>query len=145
MLKAPSGASWPPAPEVAADHIRVRRIRRIAAVSLFVAGVVDLLSSVTEPLRAHLHLMSKLSFVLHDSGVRRAVRRQESRQEILRQIARAEQRLVARDDRGRLDLDAGSPHSVSAGAGALLRSTWRQERPVPRWRPCAASTCADCR
>ena len=28
----PSGASWPPAPEVAADRIRVRRIRRIAAV-----------------------------------------------------------------------------------------------------------------
>ena len=27
----PGGASWPPAPEVAADHIRVRRIRRLAA------------------------------------------------------------------------------------------------------------------
>ena len=48
----PSGASWPPAPEVAADHIRVRRIRRLAAVSLFVAGAIDLLSSVTTPLRA---------------------------------------------------------------------------------------------
>ena len=45
----PSGASWPPAPEVAADRIRVRRIRRIAAVSLFVAGAIDLLSSVTDP------------------------------------------------------------------------------------------------
>ena len=43
----PSGASWPPAPEVAADRIRVRRIRRIAAISLFVAGAVDLLSSIT--------------------------------------------------------------------------------------------------
>ena len=29
----PGGASWPPAPEVAADRIRVRRIRRIAATS----------------------------------------------------------------------------------------------------------------
>ena len=45
----PSGASWPPAPEVAADRIRVRRIRRLAAVSLFVAGAIDLLSSVTDP------------------------------------------------------------------------------------------------
>ena len=54
----PSGASWPPAPEVAADRIRVRRIRRIAAISLFVAGAIDLLSSVTSPLRAHLHLIA---------------------------------------------------------------------------------------
>ncbi|HXZ62757.1 MAG TPA: phosphatidylglycerol lysyltransferase domain-containing protein [Acidimicrobiales bacterium] len=55
----PSGASWPPAPEVAADRIRVRRIRRVAAVSLFVAGVVTLLSSVIAPLRAHLHLVAQ--------------------------------------------------------------------------------------
>ncbi len=55
----PSGASWPPAPEVAADRIHVRRIRRIAAVSLFVAGVADLLSSVTAPLRTHLHLIAQ--------------------------------------------------------------------------------------
>jgi lysylphosphatidylglycerol synthetase-like protein (DUF2156 family) len=55
----PTGASWPPAPEVAADHIRVRRIRRIAAVSLFVAGMIDLLSAVTSPLRAHLHLIAQ--------------------------------------------------------------------------------------
>jgi len=54
----PSGASWPPAPEVAADRIQVRRIRRIAAISLFVAGAIDLLSSVTSPLRAHLHLIA---------------------------------------------------------------------------------------
>ena len=55
----PSGASWPPAPEVAADRIRVRRIRRVAAVSLFVAGAIDLLSSVTAPLRTHLHLIAQ--------------------------------------------------------------------------------------
>jgi lysylphosphatidylglycerol synthetase-like protein (DUF2156 family) len=55
----PSGASWPPAPEVAADHIRVRRIRRLAAVSLFLAGAIDLLSSVTTPLREHLHLIAQ--------------------------------------------------------------------------------------
>ena len=55
----PSGASWPPAPEVAADHIRMRRIRRMAAVSLFVAGAIDLLSAVTAPLRSHLHLIAQ--------------------------------------------------------------------------------------
>jgi lysylphosphatidylglycerol synthetase-like protein (DUF2156 family) len=55
----PSGASWPPAPEVAADRIRVRRIRRLAAVSLFLAGAIDLLSSVTTPLREHLHLIAQ--------------------------------------------------------------------------------------
>jgi lysylphosphatidylglycerol synthetase-like protein (DUF2156 family) len=54
----PSGASWPPAPEVAADRIRVRRIRRLSAVSLFVAGAVDVLSAVTAPLRQHLHLIA---------------------------------------------------------------------------------------
>ena len=55
----PGGASWPPAPEVAADRIRVRRIRRIAATSLFVAGLIDLLSAVTAPVRHHLHLISQ--------------------------------------------------------------------------------------
>ena len=54
----PSGASWPPAPDVAADRIRVRRIRRLAAVSLFVAGAIDVLSAVTAPLRQHLHLIA---------------------------------------------------------------------------------------
>ena len=38
--------------------------------------------------------MSKLSFVLRDSGVRRAIKAQESRQKVLHQIGRAEQRLV---------------------------------------------------
>jgi lysylphosphatidylglycerol synthetase-like protein (DUF2156 family) len=55
----PTGASWPPAPEVAADRVRVRRIRRLAAVSLFVAGTIDLLSAVTAPLRTHLHLIAQ--------------------------------------------------------------------------------------
>ena len=55
----PGGASWPPAPEVAADRIRVRRIRRLAATALFVAGLIDLLSAFTEPLRDHLHLIQQ--------------------------------------------------------------------------------------
>jgi lysylphosphatidylglycerol synthetase-like protein (DUF2156 family) len=55
----PGGSSWPPAPEVAADRIRVRRIRRIAATALFAAGLIDLLSAVTTPVRHHLHLISQ--------------------------------------------------------------------------------------
>ncbi len=55
----PNGASWPPAPEVAADHIRVRRIRRMAAALLFVAGAIDLFSAVTAPLRANLHFFAQ--------------------------------------------------------------------------------------
>ena len=55
----PTGSSWPPAPDVAADHIRVRRIRRIAAVALFAAGAIDLLSAVTAPLRTHLNLIAQ--------------------------------------------------------------------------------------
>jgi lysylphosphatidylglycerol synthetase-like protein (DUF2156 family) len=55
----PGGASWPPAPEVAADRIRVRRTRRIAAAALFVAGLIDLLSAVTGPIRTHLHLIAQ--------------------------------------------------------------------------------------
>ena len=55
----PGGSSWPPAPEVAADHIRVRRIRRIAATSLFAAGLIDLVSAVTTPVRDRLHLISQ--------------------------------------------------------------------------------------
>jgi lysylphosphatidylglycerol synthetase-like protein (DUF2156 family) len=55
----PSGSSWPPAPEVAADHIRVRRLRRLAALFLFVAGIIDLFSAVTAPLRTHLHLLAQ--------------------------------------------------------------------------------------
>jgi lysylphosphatidylglycerol synthetase-like protein (DUF2156 family) len=44
---------------VAADRIRVRRIRRLAATALFVAGMIDLLSAVTAPLREHLHLIAQ--------------------------------------------------------------------------------------
>jgi lysyl-tRNA synthetase class 2 len=50
----PRGASWPPAADVAATRVAVRRIRRMAAAAIFVTGLVDLLSAVTPPLRAHL-------------------------------------------------------------------------------------------
>jgi nitrogen PTS system EIIA component len=61
---------------------------------------VDTLFTIISPTtRAHLQLMSKLSFVLRNAGVRRVVRHQSSRQEILQQIERAEEHLVAMDSR----------------------------------------------
>jgi lysylphosphatidylglycerol synthetase-like protein (DUF2156 family) len=51
----PTGASWPPAAGRALDRRRVRRVRRAAATSLFVAGLADLLSALMPPLRGHLH------------------------------------------------------------------------------------------
>jgi lysylphosphatidylglycerol synthetase-like protein (DUF2156 family) len=51
----PRGAAWPPAPEVAADRVRVRRMRRLAAAGILLAGLGDLLWAVTPPLRPRLH------------------------------------------------------------------------------------------
>jgi PTS system nitrogen regulatory IIA component len=58
--------------------------------------------------RAHLHLMAKLSFVLRDPGVYRAVRGQASRQEILQQVDRAERHLVTPEAQNALPVEAGS-------------------------------------
>ena len=55
----PRGAIWPPPPDVAADRTRVRRVRRLAAAAIFVAGLVDLLEAVTPPLRGRLHLVEQ--------------------------------------------------------------------------------------
>jgi hypothetical protein len=56
----PHGASWPPAPDLGAVRRRSRRVRRWAAASIAVAGVVDVLSAVTPPLRGRLHLVLQL-------------------------------------------------------------------------------------
>jgi nitrogen PTS system EIIA component len=75
---------------------------------------VDTLFTIISPTtRAHLHLMSKLSFVLRDSGVRRAVRQQAPRREILREIGRAEQQLALPKARGSQGVVDGSSHVVS--------------------------------
>jgi lysylphosphatidylglycerol synthetase-like protein (DUF2156 family) len=50
----PHGLSWPPAPDLQAVHRRSRRVRRLAAAVLALAGAADLLSAVTPPLRGHL-------------------------------------------------------------------------------------------
>jgi PTS system nitrogen regulatory IIA component len=56
--------------------------------------VGTLFTIISPTTRAHLHLMSKLSFVLRDRRVRQALHQQAPRQEILRQTARAEQQLT---------------------------------------------------
>ncbi|MBX6311502.1 MAG: PTS sugar transporter subunit IIA [Isosphaeraceae bacterium] len=56
--------------------------------------VHTLLVIISPTTRAHLHLMSRLSFVLRNSEVRRALQGQDSRQAILAQIRRAEEGLL---------------------------------------------------
>ncbi|HTZ10576.1 MAG TPA: phosphatidylglycerol lysyltransferase domain-containing protein, partial [Acidimicrobiales bacterium] len=56
----PLGASWPPAPDLGAVRRRSRRVRRWASLAIALAGIVDLLSAVTPPLRSHLHLVLQL-------------------------------------------------------------------------------------
>lgn len=56
----PQGASWPPAPDVAARQVRARRVRRLAAGAIFVAGLLDLLSAVSRPAADHLLLVRQL-------------------------------------------------------------------------------------
>jgi lysylphosphatidylglycerol synthetase-like protein (DUF2156 family) len=53
----PNGGSWPPAPDLSQTRRRSRRSRRIASGSIAVAGLLDVLSAVTPPLRGHLHLV----------------------------------------------------------------------------------------
>ncbi|HXW34790.1 MAG TPA: hypothetical protein VEJ87_09455, partial [Acidimicrobiales bacterium] len=57
VAAAPSGASWPPAPDLSAVRRRSRRARRWGAAAIAVTGAVDLLSAVTPPLRERLHLV----------------------------------------------------------------------------------------
>ena len=53
----PRGASWPPGPDLHAVRRRSRRVRRWASGAIAFAGVVDLLSAVTPPLRDRLHVV----------------------------------------------------------------------------------------
>jgi lysylphosphatidylglycerol synthetase-like protein (DUF2156 family) len=53
----PTGASWPPAPDLGQAFRHTRRVRRLAAAAILVAGILDLLDAVTPPLRGRLHLV----------------------------------------------------------------------------------------
>jgi nitrogen PTS system EIIA component len=63
-----------------------------------------LFTMVSPTVRAHLRLLSRLSFALHDAGFKKAVLRQGSREEILRECQRVEEglgRAAASDGRRR--------------------------------------------
>ena len=53
----PAGGAWPPAPDLAETQRRARRVRRLAAVTIFLTGLLDLLVAVVPPFRARLHLV----------------------------------------------------------------------------------------
>jgi PTS system nitrogen regulatory IIA component len=81
--------------------------------------VNTLFTIISPTTRAHLHLMSKLSFVLRDPAVRGAVRRQDARQAVLDRVARAEERLVVRNG---FAVPASSPGSGSGTAASETTS-----------------------
>jgi PTS system nitrogen regulatory IIA component len=66
--------------------------------------VNTLFTIISPTTRAHLHLMAKLSFVLREKRVMRAVRTQQPRPAILLEIKRAEQQLVTTDTRNLLSV-----------------------------------------
>ncbi len=53
----PQGASWPPGPDLGALLHRARRVRRWTAAAIAAAGLIDLVSALTPPLRGRLHLI----------------------------------------------------------------------------------------
>jgi PTS system nitrogen regulatory IIA component len=79
--------------------------------------VGTLFTIISPTTRAHLHLMSKLSFVLRDARVRRVVREQATRQKILHQVGRAEEQLASPEARGSRRVAVGSSHAVSGRKG----------------------------
>lgn len=59
--------------------------------------VTTLFAIISPTVRAHLHLLSRLSFVLRDAGFRDALKRQASREELMAAVATAEEFLAPRD------------------------------------------------
>ncbi|MHB8439873.1 MAG: phosphatidylglycerol lysyltransferase domain-containing protein [Acidimicrobiales bacterium] len=53
----PHGASWPPAPDLGVVRRRSRRVRRWTSLAIALAGLVDLISALTPPLRGRLHVV----------------------------------------------------------------------------------------
>ncbi len=55
----PMGDSWPPATDLRQAHRRTRRVRRLAAAAILLAGIIDLLDAITPPLRGRLHVVAQ--------------------------------------------------------------------------------------
>jgi lysylphosphatidylglycerol synthetase-like protein (DUF2156 family) len=56
----PHGDSWPPAPDLRQAHRKTKRVRRVAATGILVAGFLDVLDAITPPLRLRLHLLLEI-------------------------------------------------------------------------------------
>ncbi len=77
---------------------------------------VDTLFTIISPTtRAHLHLISRLSFVLRDAEAAAAVSRKAPRQDILQQIERAESQLSKADPRSVSRVNVASSRSRRDG------------------------------
>ncbi len=76
--------------------------------------VHTLFTIISPTTRAHLHLMSRLAFVLRDAEVRRAIERQESRPQLLREVARAEEQLASSYTPCLLSVEVGATSSGSS-------------------------------
>lgn len=89
---------------IAIPHVRNPIVLHIASPTItlcFLENPIDfgsldgrpvnvLFTMVSPTIRAHLHLLSKLAFALRDAGFKDALMKQESREEILREISRVE-------------------------------------------------------
>lgn len=56
----PGGTNWPPPPDLAGRRRHDRGMRRLTAIAIFVAGLVDVLVAVTPPLRGHLRFLQQV-------------------------------------------------------------------------------------
>ncbi len=108
--------------QMAIPHVRnpvVLHIGRPSLALCFLEQAIDygaldgkpvntLLTIISPTTRAHLHLMSKLSFVLRNAEVRQAIQQQATRQEILQRIGRAERQLAVQEPQGlsRVEVDS---------------------------------------
>ena len=55
----PVGDSWPPAADLRQAHRRTRRVRRWGAGTVLATGIIDLVDSITPPLRGRLHTVEQ--------------------------------------------------------------------------------------
>lgn len=106
--------------QMAIPHVRNPVVLHIARPSLALCfleqaieyGALDgkpvktLLTIISPTTRAHLHLMSKLSFVLRNPEVRQAIQREAVRQEILQRIGWAERQLATQEPLGPSSVEA---------------------------------------
>jgi len=113
--------------QMAIPHVRnpvVLHIGRPSLALCFLEQAIDygaldgkpvntLLTIISPTTRAHLHLMSKLSFVLRNAEVRQAIQQEATRQEILQRIGWAEQQLAVQEPQGLspVKVDSSPRHS----------------------------------